>query len=144
MDAKKRTLLSENLITTYLNADYVVASQPPVTLIIGKQSKGLDALLKASQSQTAALITAFNPQGLILCDSVNRNNNQRLLEEIEVGHFSSLPAEGRSKTGDWPNEPGYLILGIDLHDAKRLGRAFNQNALLFIGYGHPVELVLLR
>ena len=50
--------------------------------------------------------------------------------------------EGRAPDRSW-TEKSVLVVGISREDAERAGRAFGQNAIVFVERGQAPELVVL-
>jgi hypothetical protein len=57
--------------------------------------------------------------------------------------YSALICRTVDDDGEWPVERGYVVLGIDRHDAEILARRFEQNAILVGRVGNAPELVML-
>lgn len=132
--------LAPQLIAAYETAEYAVGS---VVLQIGKANGALDALLAARGASSAAFVTAANPRSERLSEADNAARLAALEEAVrKLGH-SYLRGEGRDATGQWGAEASFLVLGISKQDARSLGRAFGQNALVFVERGHAPQLVLL-
>lgn len=87
-----------------------------------------------------ALLTAFNPGSVPVDASRNRLADAALRSAIDTGGWRRLPSLADAVDGSWP-EPGWLIVGIDMHDADALARRFGQAGLL---YRSPAGPVLLR
>jgi putative PIN family toxin of toxin-antitoxin system len=131
-------LLSPQLIAAYEQADYVV--HDAFTLKIGKRSAALDALLEASGAASAAFVTAANPRG----ESKSEPDNRAALAGLEAAlAYPFHRGEGRDPAGCWPAEPSLLVIGIARGEAEALGRAYRQNAIVFIEKGGAPELVML-
>lgn len=132
-------LLSPDLIAAYERAEYVVHGK--LTLKIGQRSAALDALLEAQGATGAAFVTAANPCGERRSDEENRT----ALEALEASlAYPFYPGEGRDPEERWPAEPSLLVIGVPRAEAEALGRAFRQNAIVYIEKGAAPELVMLR
>jgi putative PIN family toxin of toxin-antitoxin system len=131
-------LLSPQLIAAYERADYEVHGH--FTLRIGRRSGALDALLEAHGAASAAFVTAANPRGEKRADADNR----AALAELEASLACPFyKGQGRDPDGNWPAEPSLLVVGIPRGEAEALGRAWRQNAIVFIEKGAAPELVML-
>ena len=132
-------LLSPELIAAYERAEYVVHGK--LTLKIGQRSAALDALLEAQGATSAAFVTAANPRGERRSNEENRTALAAL--EASLAH-PVYPGEGIDPEGGWPAEPSLLVIGVPRGEAEALGRAFRQNAIVYIEKGAAPELVMLR
>ena len=131
-------LLSPALIAAYERAHYVVDGH--FTLKIGRRCAPLDALLQAHRAHTATFVTAANPRG------EQRSPAQNRAAQAELEASLAYPfhrGEGRDPDGAWPAEPSALVIGMPRGEAEALGRAYRQNAIVFIEQGAAPELVLL-
>ena len=139
--------LSPDLIARYENADYVVfgatSGAPELVLRIGEPSARLDKLLAAEGATTAAYITAANPRGEQKTEAENAAAVITLHELVVAAGYPRHPGEGRDPEGRWPPEPSLLIVGIYRANAQKLGRLFEQNAIVFVQKGGAPELVVL-
>lgn len=79
-----------------------------------------------------------------LSPTENAYRNQRLREELTRRSLGFMEGAGEGVDGDWPGEESYLVIGLDLIAAKRLGDTFEQNALVWVGADGVPKLVLLR
>ncbi len=52
--------------------------------------------------------------------------------------------EGCGADGNWTPERSVLAFRVARRAAARLGRRFRQNAVIFVSYGKPAELMMLR
>ena len=52
-------------------------------------------------------------------------------------------AEGADPSGNWSSEHGFLVLGLELEDAKGVGVFFRQNAIVWVGQDAVPQLVML-
>jgi uncharacterized protein len=132
--------LSPELLAAYRTAHYVVRS-PQIVIRIGEPNRALDELM--GEANTAAFITAANPKS----EARSAEDNEFLLAAlhtyVEAAGYAFVAGEGRDPKGEWPSEPSVLILGIARGEAVKLGRAFQQNAIVFCERGKAPELVLV-
>jgi hypothetical protein len=136
--------LDAEVLDAYRKADYVVFGEPPLVLRIGEPNRRLDGMLDAAQRGTAAFLTACNPRGERCGDAENQAAQVRLERTLEERPYGCYPGEGRDPAGRWASEPSLLVVGIPRSEAEALGRAFEQNALVFIERGKAPQLVVLR
>lgn len=140
------TRLPDALVNAYLNTAYRVGETdevPGFTLKVGQPSPELTVLMKRFSRSTAAFITAWNPMGQALSEEANRARNRALQQVLTQRSLPHWPGVGSGASGDWPGEESFLVLGLDLEAARRLGRDHEQNALVWAGLGRAPQLVLL-
>lgn len=137
-----RTVTPE-LIAAYEKALYVVFGKPELVLRIGEHSPDLDELLEAEGAGTAAYITAANPHGEPKTAWQNEIANAALVESMNKAGYRCFEGEGRDPAKRWPPEKSALVIGISRANAEAAGRAFSQNAIVFVERGREPELVLL-
>jgi len=111
-------------------------------LRIGERNADLDELLEAEGAATAAFITAANPGGRKRGHWENEVANAALVKSQNKAGFRCFEGEGRAPDGSW-TEKSVLVVGISRADAEVVGRAFDQNAIVFVERGKAPELVLL-
>jgi hypothetical protein len=136
--------LSAHLAAAYRKAEYVVFGEPELVLRIGEPSPELDRLLEAQGAGTAAFVTAANPGGEVMSEEANRAAMAALRASPLVAACQCYAGEGRDPQRKWVPEPSVLVLGISRAEAQTLGRAFAQNAIVFVRKGRAPELVMLR
>ena len=128
----------------YEKAEYAIHGEPEIVLRVGERSAGLDALLAEANAASAAFISSANPYGE-LTNELENQAARRAFETVITASWGWFPGEGRDPDpgGEWPAEPSALILDIPLDEAMRIGRAFGQNAIVFVEKGRAPELVVL-
>ena len=130
-------------INAYLETDYRVFSNPPFILRIKQVSEPLAELFQQHKTNCAAFITACNPFSRKLDEAANAARQSELTKELTQRSLSFIEGEGRHPSGEW-TEPGYLVLGLSLDEARALGRQYEQNAVVWCGADAVPELALLR
>ncbi len=139
------SLVPEALAAAYRDSDYYIHGESDgLVFHVDRYSDGLKRLLAPVNPPTAAFITACNPYSRLSDDDDNHRANQRLRVRLEALAVKVLPASGCDPRGEWPPEPGFFALGLTLDDARRLGEAFRQNAVIWIDEDAVPRLVLLR
>lgn len=142
--SSKATAIAESLIQAYVETDYVVHTQPAITLRVNEQSPQMMKLHKQHRVACSAFITAFNPYSQSCTPEVNLSLQQELISELKVRSLKFIEGVGQHPSNTWSGEPSLLVLGLSLEAAKILGSRFEQNALVWIGTDGVPELVLLR
>lgn len=54
-----------------------------------------------------------------------------------------LPAAGLDPDGQWPPEPGYLVMDMEDRDVATFGRKYRQNAVVRVGADGIARLVVI-
>lgn len=80
----------------------------------------------------AWLITAYNPGGEAASETDNRARQYVLDALLDRHGLERLAAVNRDTGGDWPNEPGWLVAGLEEGRARHLARRFGQAALVAV------------
>jgi hypothetical protein len=132
------------LIAAYEKALYVVFGTPELVIRIGEPNPDLDELLEAEDAASAAFITAANPRGEATTPWKNEIANAALVQTQTQAGYRCFEGEGRDPQKRWKPERSVLVVGVSRPDAESVGRAFEQNAIVFVEKGRPPELVLIR
>jgi hypothetical protein len=133
------TRVSDATIAAYRATIYEIGG---IRLRIGEVNDAVASLLRAARVTTAAIVTAYNPESVALCEAENRAAHENLIHATAAYDTRSTCAT--DPTGAWPPEPGLLVLGITADAAMALGRTFRQNAIVWITQDEAPKLVLLR
>lgn len=128
----------DDLLRAYQASIYEI-DDPHLTIRPGETNPRLDELLVSEGLQTWAFITAWNPQSVQPKDPADNHAAQaRLLERVR--HHRIWSGRGRSVDATW-HEDSLLIGGITEPEAARIGREFNQRAIVFGVVAEPARLV---
>lgn len=129
---------------TYANAQYQVTSPDGwIAFKIGEPNQHLYQLLDANGVDMAALITAWNPLGKMSDIEANRQANHSLELNIQKMGLPYYLGSGSDPKGAW-KEDSYFVMGIDPTQAKQLGDAYLQNAIVWINRCDAPSLIWLR
>jgi hypothetical protein len=132
------------LIEAYKATDFLVHSEPPFVLKIGASSPQLMQLYGRFSTANAAFLTAYNPYSEDVGAAQNSAFHDKLCRELTNCGLTFLPGMGQDSQGQWPGEPSYLVLGLQLEEAKAMGTQYRQNALVWCGDDAVPQLILLR
>ena len=135
--------LPPDLEHAYRLAHYVVFGAPELVIRIGEKSAELDAILDEEGADTAAFLTAANPEGMLQEERWNELSAAALHQVLADAGYTCYAGEGRDPSGEWPAEPSVLAVGISRHEAEVIGGSYDQKALVFIEKGEAPELVAL-
>lgn len=144
-ESLKQSAIPAKLIQSYIAAHYQACTDSStLTLHIGQHCEPLSRLMKAFGMQCALYITAYNPYSQPQHTETNLAANHQLLNRLS--YHSNHIFEGKSldSRGEWPAEPSFLAIGIDLVTSRILGRQFSQNAIVWVDKDATPKLILLR
>ena len=113
------------------------------TLLI-TYSPDLKALLREKKQIWGAFLTAHNPHGELRDKDTNEAANARLRQHLEALGLVIFDGEGVDPKGEWAPEPSFLVLGIYMMTACKIGEQFRQDAIIWIDDDAVPELLLLR
>ena len=74
----------------------------------------------------------------------NEKANDALKSVLKDAQIMFHEGIGEDPTSEWSGEPSVCALGLSREKAIAIGRAFNQNSIVWIGSDAVPELVLLR
>jgi hypothetical protein len=131
-------------LQAYLETDYRVDTDQSFILRIDECNVTLCDLYKSNSVDSCVFITAYNPYGQLLSDSANAKRHDELACDLENSELKYFLAEGKHPTGNWRGESSYLILGLTLEEAIKLGNKYQQNAIVWCGSDLIPRLVVLR
>lgn len=137
------TVIDTQVLRAYRETDYVVSSEPPVTLRIGNHNADLQRLHSRLGVTQSAFLTACNPFSRDVGAEENARRQVALEARLEAAGWRWLDGIGQHPEGGWA-EASFLVLGISREQARALGTAFEQNAIVWTGPDAMPELVLLR
>ncbi len=139
------SVIDPKTIQAYLETDYHVHGDAPMTLNVGVASPALADLHKASGVTTSAFITACNPFSQAFDDATNTQRQAALARELKSRGLTFIEGIGQHTTNkEWPGEPSFLVLNLSLEAAKALGVRHEQNAIIWCGADAVPQLILLR
>ncbi len=104
----------------YLETDYHVHGDAPVTIKIGIAASMLVALHEANAVESSAFFTACNPFSRSLDAEVNEERQAALMAELKDQDLASIAGIGQHLSSGLA-EPRYFVLGASLEVAKALG-----------------------
>ena len=137
------SVIDQRSIQAYLETNYHVHSDAPLTLNIGVANPTLAALHKAHRIESSAFVTACNPFSQAFDESANAARQAALARELQQRSLSYIEGIGQHPTNEW-RELSFLVLGLSRESAKELGNRHEQNAIVWCGQDAKPELVLLR
>ncbi len=110
-------------------------------LRIGVRHPGLEARLARLGLDSWAFLHAVNPGSVQQSPEANAQSHRALAEALTRSTAAQWhQGLSRADAGDWPDEAGYLVLGLELAAALDLGRGFGQLAIVAGQRGSPAAL----
>lgn len=132
------------LLEAYLRTVYKVAGPPGFSFYAGRKiSETAENWLSAKGCSSWAFITAWNPFSQPLSVDENRGRNCRLATDLNRKGWQNYPGFGTGPDEHWPPEESFWVLNIPPGEAVRLGKKFDQNALVWWESAQPACLWLL-
>lgn len=138
------SIISSETLSAYSETNFIVYDEPVFILRVGEYCPALSHLYKTHKTKTCLFMTAHNPYGQALNESVNLKRNLELANELDNKALKYFSAEGKHPTGDWPSEASYLVLDLSLEESCTLGKKYEQNAIIWCDSDCVPQLVLLR
>jgi hypothetical protein len=138
------TCLPESLISAYRATRYRVFTSPDFELAVGQRSSALAGLCRAHAANSAAFLTAWNPEGNLQSEPRNREAFARLRARVASHGVTVIAGFGEDPDGAWAGEESLLALGLSREAACDIGAEFRQNAIVWAGADAVPELILLR
>ncbi|MEM7369797.1 MAG: DUF3293 domain-containing protein [Bacteroidota bacterium] len=124
----------DSLLNSFLRTAYVLFPDGETILKelcirIGDNNHQLLPILQTMNLTDWAFITAWNPQVQALSRTENEERNQQL--EKDLMPYAVFRGEGRPQLADdWEAEQSFWVPGIAEEEAIRLGRKYNQRAII--------------
>lgn len=114
-------------------------------LRVGCHSAALQGLYQIFDCRSAAFLTAANPGGVKVSDTLNIRAEEQLareLSELSLPVTSGIGLDA-DEASDWPGERSFLVLGITRDMAVRLGTQHGQLAIVWCPETAIPELLML-
>jgi hypothetical protein len=134
------TTLPPELLEAYRRTTYRVY-QPPINIRIGQPCPELDALLEQHGVDSWAYITAWNPYSQEMTDEENAQRHKEL--QAMTSAYQTFEGEGVGEDPAWTPERSLLILGVPVEEAIRIGKYFEQNAIVLGKESAPADILVL-
>ncbi len=138
------TKIDAATVQAYVDTNYCVLGEESFIINVGKFNKKLIRFFENYHEHSCAFITACNPYSRIVCDADNFLFQRELAADLDGYRLTYVAGIGLHPSNKWPGEESFLILGIDIDFAKKIGKKFKQNAIVWCGTDGIPELVLLR
>ncbi len=132
------------MIQAYLETEYRIDGDTPALLKVGAVCPELAALHKANKTDCSSFVTACNPFSQVLDTANNASRQLALSQELRRRDLAFMEGVGQHPSNQWPGEPSFLIFGLCLEDAKKLGASLEQNAIIWSDSDAVPQLILLR
>ena len=130
-----------SLIEAYKNTKYKVFGST-ITIEIGKFNQDLNNLILNHNSNEWAFITAYNPYSKVLTNDENKIRHYELKELTE--NYVTFEGHGVGEDPTWEPELSLFIIGIMKVEASKIGKKFEQNAIVYGELNNSPELIILN
>jgi hypothetical protein len=130
-----------SIIEAYKNTKYIVF-EPTLIIEIGKLNQEIDDIIINHNSNEWAFITAYNPYSRVLTEEENKVLHNKLKELTEK--YVTFEGHGVGQDPTWKPELSLFIIGISKGDASKIGKEFEQNAIVYGEVNNPPELLILN
>lgn len=133
--------IDRGLLTAYFRTVYRVDEPPGFAFFPGAPVQPeAGEWLGRHKITNWAFLTAWNPRSIPLSPLENEHRNEQLALRILSGGWKYYSGIGIGADAGWTPERSFWIVNIPAEAAIRLGRAFDQNALVWWEKDKPVEL----
>ena len=99
--------------------------------------------ISTNTSAKGTTIWGSSSRGVASTAWQNEIANAALVETQTKAGYRCFEGEGRDLQKRWTPERSVLLVGISRADAESAGRAFGQNAIVFVEIGRAPQLVVL-
>ncbi|RCS59552.1 DUF3293 domain-containing protein [Parvibium lacunae] len=99
---------------------------------IGQADVAWQRFAREHTIQQAAIITADNPMSKRCSPEENKQAQQQLTHYLEQQQAWAYASQHVAQRGDWPDEIGWMILGISLEEATALAKRLGQAAIVWL------------
>lgn len=130
-----------SLIEAYKNTKYIVF-EPTLTIEIGKLNQEIDEIIIKHNSNAWAFITAYNPYSRVLTNDENRVRHEELKDLTK--NYMTFEGHGVGEDPIWEPELSLFIIGITRDEASKIGKKFEQNAIVCGELNNSPELLILN
>ena len=138
------SVVDAGLVQAFRETHYQVHGAEPFTLRVDEPSAALAAAHRRFRTDCSAFITACNPFSEDVGAESNGRRHADLGLELARRSLTHVEGIGQHPSNGWPGEPSYLVFGLKLEAAKTLGRALEQNAIVWSDADAVPRLILLR
>lgn len=130
----------------YRQTEYqVVLPSGTLSLQIGHYDEEAERRLRSETSLRTEwfIITPCNPRSERAREELNLFYFNQLRYALEANSGDWFKALNRDPSGQWPDEPGFLVVNADRVWIMDLGRRFHQNAIVGAKLGEAPRLIWL-
>ncbi|RKH48267.1 DUF3293 domain-containing protein [Corallococcus sicarius] len=139
-DARRAALRKAFQATGYVVAPHPLVGGVKHVLRVDAVHPALDAALTAHGHATWAFLTAWNPHARSRSPRTNAGLQRTLRGLLEARGQPFVPAVGVAEDRSWFEE-SLFVPGLSRDEAWRLGRLFQQEAVLWSRVGGAAELL---
>jgi uncharacterized protein DUF3293 len=122
--------IDQHVLEAYLNTVYTT-EKPKLSIKIGEINHPLNVFLFDNNSFYWAFVSASNPCSAVLSDAENDVRHKNMIEKVKTMNLRFCEGLGIPSENNWKDEKSLLILDISKKEAMKLGKAYNQNAIVY-------------
>lgn len=124
--------MNDYLNEAYLATTYVVKEiREQFELKVGTVNEAFNRWCSEQDIKTWAIVTAYNPYSQECTDRENIMLNRNFRKELLLGNHKINKAVGIPADSNWKAEESFFIHNLTLDEAKCMGTAKKQNALVY-------------
>lgn len=132
----------EEKLGAYVRTTYrATVDDEVVELRIGRTNEAMDRVLARHGAAAWAFVTAYNPHSTLLADDENDARQDALAKELDEENRTCFSGQGVPDVAGWPSEKSLLVVGMTRDEARALGAAHGQYAVVCGEHGSAAELV---
>lgn len=129
-----------NFEEIYKNAYYLIYDLN-YNIKLDELNPVIDYLLKDIDIKEWGFISGVNPQLIPHCKEENNSFNENLFNDLNK--YKILLSEGGDNESEWEPENSFLVLGINKNDLIKLGKEYDQKAVIYGKIGKKAELLFI-
>lgn len=124
--------MNVTLVEAYLKTTYkIYAGTGSYDLRVDEPNADFQNFCKEKGITHWAVITAYNPCSEECSSISNRRKNDALQRVLKSIHLTVLEADGIPDDSNWETEKSYFSYNLSLEQAQKIGRQFQQNAIVY-------------
>ena len=134
-------MISSELLEAYAKTEYHIDVLASPILVYQRHTE-VDNLLIEHDVEEWAYLTSFNPFSQLRSEAENLKSNLSLKNDL--ANYQTYSGSAIDPKGEWPNEDGFLALGLSHLNANELAQKYRQNAFLYGKLNQPTTLQLTK
>ncbi len=135
--------MDRSLDAFFSDTDYVVPLPSGDTAVVnvGAMHADIDAWVTDYGLSSWCFVTAWNPSATERDRRENARANVALFMDLQGDGHPAVGATARPRSGEWPVEPGFVVLGVSRDQALDYAKRYGQLAVVFADVGGEAHLL---